>query len=156
MTEQPLFDRIDTIILRVRNYEAAADRYAERLGLQATYTDPVEGLVVVAFDGHSLTLWQLKPGEELPPRGTCVPFPIFVTADVAALHAELQAGGVAVEAVQRGGGGASSPSGTWMGTGSKRAKCRAAATSPVASSPRMPPTNASVPRAPHGRARRYR
>jgi len=105
MTEQPLFDRIDTIILRVRNYEAAADRYAERLGLQATYTDPVEGLVVVAFDGHSLTLWQLKPGEELPPRGTCVPFPIFVTADVAALHAELQAGGVAVEAVQRGGGG---------------------------------------------------
>jgi len=104
MAEGPLFDRIDTIILRVRDYEAAADWYAERLGLEATYTDPVEGLVVVAFDGHSLTLWQLKPGEVLPPRGTCVPFPIFVTADVATLHAELQARGVAVEAVQQGGG----------------------------------------------------
>lgn len=104
MAERPLVDRIDTIILRVRDYEAAADWYAERLGLQATYTDPVEGLVVVAFDGHSLTLWQLKPGELLPPQGTCVPYPIFVTADVAALHAELQARGVAVEAVQQAGG----------------------------------------------------
>ena len=77
MPDEPLFERIDTVILRVRDYEAAADWYAERLGLQAMYTDPVEGLVVLPFDGHSLTLWQLKAGEALPPRGTCVPFPIF-------------------------------------------------------------------------------
>ena len=106
MPDEPLFERIDTVILRVRDYEAAADWYAERLGLQPAYTDPVEGLVVLPFDGHSLTLWQLKAGETLPPRGTCVPYPIFVTADAAALHAELQARGVAVDQVQDGGWGA--------------------------------------------------
>jgi len=104
MPDEPLFERIDTVILRVRDYEAAADWYAECLGLQPVYTDPVEGLVVLPFDGHSLTLWQLKSGETLPPRGTCVPFPIFVTADAAALHAELEVRGVAVEQLQDGGG----------------------------------------------------
>jgi catechol 2,3-dioxygenase-like lactoylglutathione lyase family enzyme len=104
MSDTPLFERIDTIILRVRDYEAAADWYAECLGLRATHADPREGLVVLPFDGHSLTLWQLKPGEVLPPGGTCVPFPIFVTADAAGLHADLQKRGVAVEAVQEGTG----------------------------------------------------
>jgi hypothetical protein len=64
----------------------------------------VQGLAVLAFDGHSLTLWQLKPGEVLPARGTCVPYPILVAADAAALHAELQGRGVAVERLQEGGG----------------------------------------------------
>jgi catechol 2,3-dioxygenase-like lactoylglutathione lyase family enzyme len=104
MAERPLFDRIDTIILRVRDYEAAVDWYAEKLGLQATHVDAVQGLAVLAFDGHSLTLWQLKPGEVLPARGTCVPYPILVAADAAALHAELQGRGVAVERLQEGGG----------------------------------------------------
>jgi catechol 2,3-dioxygenase-like lactoylglutathione lyase family enzyme len=104
MAERPLVERIDTIILRVRDYEAAADWYTEKLGLQAIYTDAAQGLAVLAFDGHSLTLWQLKPGEELPPHGTCVPFPIFVAADAAALHAELQGRGVVVDSLQEGGG----------------------------------------------------
>jgi catechol 2,3-dioxygenase-like lactoylglutathione lyase family enzyme len=104
MPDEPLFERIETVILHVRDYEAAADWYAERLGLKPVYTDPVEGLVVLPFDGHSLTLWQLKSGEALPPRGTCVPFPIFVTTDAAVLHVELQARGVAVEPLQDGGG----------------------------------------------------
>jgi catechol 2,3-dioxygenase-like lactoylglutathione lyase family enzyme len=104
MAEQPLVDRIDTIILRVRDYEAAADWYRDKLGLQTTHTDAAQGLAVLAFDGHSLTLWQLQPGEGLPPRGTCVPFPIFVAGDAAALHAELQRRGVVVESLQEGGG----------------------------------------------------
>jgi catechol 2,3-dioxygenase-like lactoylglutathione lyase family enzyme len=104
MAEQPLFEGIDTIILRVRDYEAAADWYAEKLGLQASYTDAAEGLAVLPFDGHSLTLWQLKPGEAVPPRGTCVPFPIFVATDAAALQAELQNRGVPVESLHDEGG----------------------------------------------------
>lgn len=104
MAEPPLFERIDTIILRVRDYEAAADWYTEKLGLQTTYTDAAQGLAVLAFDGHSLTLWQLKPGDVLPPRGTCVPFPIFVAADAAALHSELHERGVVVDRLQEGGG----------------------------------------------------
>jgi catechol 2,3-dioxygenase-like lactoylglutathione lyase family enzyme len=104
MADEPLFERIDTVTLRVRDYEAAADWYADRLGLQPMHTDPAGGLVVLPFDGHSLTLWQLKAGEVLPPRGTCVPFPIFVTADAAALRAELQGRGVEVDQLQDGGG----------------------------------------------------
>jgi len=104
MPDEPLFERIDTVILPVRDYEAAADWYADRLGLQPIHTDPVEGLVVLPFDGHSLTLRQLKPHETRPPGGTCVPFPIFVTGDVVGLHAELQARGVVVDQLQDGGG----------------------------------------------------
>jgi catechol 2,3-dioxygenase-like lactoylglutathione lyase family enzyme len=104
MADQPLSEGIDTTILRVRDYEAAADWYAEKLGLQATYTDAAEGLVVLPFDGHSLTLWQLKPGEVVPPRGTCVPHPILVAADAAALQAELESRGVPVESLHEEGG----------------------------------------------------
>jgi catechol 2,3-dioxygenase-like lactoylglutathione lyase family enzyme len=104
MLDRPLFERIETIILRVRDYEAAADWYAASLGLRPAHTDPVEGLAVLPFDGHTLTLWQLKAGETLPPQGTCVPFPILVAADVAMLHAELQDRGVLVDRIHEAGG----------------------------------------------------
>ncbi|MGH2374899.1 MAG: VOC family protein [Gemmatimonadales bacterium] len=125
MSNTPLFDRLTTVILRVRDYEAAAEWYGERLGLQAIHTDPVEGLVILPFDGHSLTLWQLKSGETLPPHGTCVPFPIFVTANAAALHAELQTRGVVVETIQEGGGVRSF--GFWDLDGNRLEACQALA-----------------------------
>ena len=42
---EPLFDRIDTLILRVADHEAAAAWYAATLGLRASWTDAAEGLV---------------------------------------------------------------------------------------------------------------
>ena len=81
MSGPPLFGRLDTIIIRVREWEAAADWYAEKLGLRASYTDPAQGFAVLPFNDHTLTIWQLKPGEVLPPRGTAVPYPILVTSD---------------------------------------------------------------------------
>ncbi len=89
MSGPPLFGRLDTMIIRARDWEAAADWYLEKLGLQASYTDPAQGFVVLPFNGHTLTIWQLKPGEVLPPRGTAVPYPILVTTDAEALQTTL-------------------------------------------------------------------
>lgn len=100
MSGPPLFGRIDTIIIRVRNWEAAADWYTEKLGLRTSYTDPAQGFAVLPFNDHTLTIWQLKPGEVLPPRGTAVPYPILVTSDAAALQATLLARDVAVGPVE--------------------------------------------------------
>jgi catechol 2,3-dioxygenase-like lactoylglutathione lyase family enzyme len=100
MSRPPLFGRLDTIIIRVRDWEAAADWYAEKLGLKANYTDPSQGFAVVPFSEHTLTIWQLKPGEELPPRGSAVPYPILVTSDAEALQATLLARDVSVGPVE--------------------------------------------------------
>jgi catechol 2,3-dioxygenase-like lactoylglutathione lyase family enzyme len=88
------------MIIRVRDWEAAADWYLEKLGLQASYTDPTQGFAVLPFNGHTLTIWQLKPGEVLPPRGTAVPYPILVTTDAEALQATLLKRDVAVGPIE--------------------------------------------------------
>jgi catechol 2,3-dioxygenase-like lactoylglutathione lyase family enzyme len=100
MSRPPLFGRIDPIIIRVRNWEAATDWYADKLGLRATYTDPAQGFAVLPFNDHTLTIWQLKPDEVLPPRGTAVPYPILETSDAEALQATLSARDVAVGPIE--------------------------------------------------------
>lgn len=99
MTRQqtPLFDRIDTCILRVADCEAAVAWYAAALGLQASFTDPAERLAVLPLaHGTSLTLWQCKAGEPAPDRDAPGAFPIFATQDAAASREELQRRGVRV------------------------------------------------------------
>jgi catechol 2,3-dioxygenase-like lactoylglutathione lyase family enzyme len=100
MNGPPLFGRLDTMIIRARDWEAAADWYLEKLGLRASYTDPTQGFVVLPFNDLTLTIWQLKPGEVLPPRGTAVPYPILVTTDAAALQATLQERDVTVGPIE--------------------------------------------------------
>jgi catechol 2,3-dioxygenase-like lactoylglutathione lyase family enzyme len=100
MSRPPLVGRLDTIIIRARDWEAAADWYAEKLGLLASYTDPAQGFAVVPFYDHTLTIWQLKPGEELPPCGSAVPYPILVTSDAEALQTDLLAREVAVGPIE--------------------------------------------------------
>lgn len=99
MTRQqtPLFDRIDTFILRVADYQAAVAWYAAALGLQASFTDPDERLAVLPLaHGTSLTLWQRKAGEPAPDRDASGPFPIFATPDAATSREELKRRGVYV------------------------------------------------------------
>lgn len=99
MTRQPtpLFDRIDTFVLRVADYEAAVAWYAATLGLTASFTDPAEGLAVLPLaQGTCLTLWQCKAGEPAPDRDARTAFPIFATPDAAAALAELKRRGARV------------------------------------------------------------
>ena len=88
-----LLQGIDTIIVRVSNWEASKEWYATKLGLQPTFEAPEMGLAVLNTGGPtSLTLWQTdKPIKNLADTAS---YPIFRTPDVAALHAELATRGV--------------------------------------------------------------
>lgn len=100
----PLFDRIDTFILRVGDYEAAASWYAAILGLRASFTDPAERLAVIPMtQGTSLTLWERASGD-LPPDPRRTAFPIFATADANATWQALQSRGVEVSDLVEGPG----------------------------------------------------
>lgn len=103
--QPPLFDQIDTFILRVADLEAAVAWYAAMLGLQAAYTDPVERLAVLPLaQGASLTLWQRKAGEPAPDPGAQGAFPIFATADAAAALEALKGRGARAGGLVEGAG----------------------------------------------------
>lgn len=88
-----LLQGIDTIIVRVSNWEASKEWYATRLGLQPTFEAPGMGLAVLDTGGPtSLTLWQTDKKIESAPDTAS--YPIFRTPDAAALQAELAARGV--------------------------------------------------------------
>jgi catechol 2,3-dioxygenase-like lactoylglutathione lyase family enzyme len=105
MHKSPLFDRIDTFILPVRNYQAATEWYAEALGLEAGYSDPEERLTVLALGtGSSLTLWEQQAGRANPQPSAAKAFPIFATDDAAAAREALHSRGVRVDELQEGPG----------------------------------------------------
>ena len=77
---KPVFNRVDTVILRVRDYEKAVEWYRDRLGLEPIHTDPDEGLAVLALGDTSVTLWQLKADEPPSPPDASGCFPILGVA----------------------------------------------------------------------------
>lgn len=102
--DEPVFARLDTALLRVRDLEASRAWYEQKLGLKAVHVDKAAALVVFDLGGAPLTLWQWPPGQApaAPPAGWA--FPIFGVADARAAHARLVAGGLSPEAVQEGPG----------------------------------------------------
>jgi catechol 2,3-dioxygenase-like lactoylglutathione lyase family enzyme len=92
-----VFRGLDTVLLRVRDINLAKQWYVEKLGFGEPYFDPAERLAV--FDlggGTSLTVWELRPGETLDPRGCPGTFPIFSVGDAHETWAQLRNRGVAV------------------------------------------------------------
>lgn len=101
----PLFDRLDTIILRVHHLDTALDWYRRVLGLPVVFEDPEDELAVLGLGkGTSITLYTLSPEETPPPPGIAGPFPIFATADAARAHATLRDRGARVDPIAEGGG----------------------------------------------------
>lgn len=99
-----MFTRLDTMILRVRDVGAALRWYADVLQLSPSYVDADEGLAVLDMEGTSLTLWQLRAGEEPAPGDAAGSFPIFGVSDAAVAHERLRGRGVAVDPLQAGPG----------------------------------------------------
>lgn len=100
----PLFDRLDTVVLRVADCEAAVAWYGAALGLSPVFVDVAEGLAVLGLQGCMLTLWQRKPDEAPAAGEAAAAFPIFATGDATAARTALEARGVRVDALVEGDG----------------------------------------------------
>jgi len=100
-----VFEGLDTVIVRVRDVDAAAAWYREKLELVPTFEDPEARLVVLDLGGStSLTLWQLARIDVPPVPGAATSYPIFSVRDVERVWNTLRDRGVLVEPVVEGGG----------------------------------------------------
>jgi catechol 2,3-dioxygenase-like lactoylglutathione lyase family enzyme len=95
-----MFEGIDTVIVRVRDMEAACAWYGDLLGCRESYGDPAAGIVVYECGGPTtVTLYALGPGESAPSSGGgCGP--VFRVRDAEGARAELAARGIAVHPLQ--------------------------------------------------------
>ncbi len=102
----PLFDHLDTVVLRVADCEAAVAWYGAALGLSPVFVDAAEGLAVLGLQGCALTLWQHKPAATAAAAeaASASAFPIFATGDAAAARTALEARGVRVGPLVEGDG----------------------------------------------------
>ena len=99
MSHACMFQGIDTVILRVRDIEAARAWYADLLGCRESYGDPAAGIVVFECGGPTtLTLFALGPGESSSHEGGC--WPVFRVRDAEGSRAELASRGIAVDPLQ--------------------------------------------------------
>lgn len=85
----PVFEGIDTVIIRVSNYLVSKKWYEEKLGMEVIFEDHTSKLVV--FDTGSptsLTIWQTdESNSQLKERSS---YPVFRTSDAAASRNELE------------------------------------------------------------------
>jgi len=90
-----IFERLDTVLIRVKRLVEAKDWYETRLGFVEQYFDDRQKLVVFDTGGNtSLTLWELKQGEEVLQGGTAAVFPIFAVNDACEARETLLRKGV--------------------------------------------------------------
>ncbi|ASS76660.1 hypothetical protein CIG75_17915 [Tumebacillus algifaecis] len=101
---EKLFERVDTVILRVQDLQAARAWYEQKLGLTAGYYDEAEGYLVLNLSETPISLYQLRAGETRPSKGAAGSYPILFTKEIERVHAVLTERGVEVEPIQTGGG----------------------------------------------------
>jgi hypothetical protein len=95
MPVSPVFSRIDSVVLRVRDCGAAIDWYRSRMGFRLLFEHPAAGVAVLDMGrGDSLTVWQLGPDEVRPSAHMAGTFPVFEAEDAPGQRAELIARGV--------------------------------------------------------------
>ncbi len=92
MSSSALFSRIDTVIVRVSNLKQSKTWFQEILGLPVMHEDDRENLAVLGLEsGCSLTLWQIKDGEQVEERGKAQrSYPIFYSNDIQRIYQELK------------------------------------------------------------------
>lgn len=84
----PVFEGIDTVIIRVSNYLVSKKWYEEKLGMEVIFEDHTSKLVVFETGSPtSLTIWQTD--EKTAPQKERNSYPIFRTSDAAASRNEL-------------------------------------------------------------------
>ena len=105
MADDALFSSIDTVLLRVQDVGAAKSWYRDKLGMEASYEDEAQRLVVLdAGAGTSITLWELKRGETPAAPGAATTYPILAVGDAQQAWRELRERQVLVDPVTESGG----------------------------------------------------
>lgn len=85
-----IFERLDTVIIRVKNLDKSKLWYTEILQLKNLFEDDKEKLVVFDTGGTtSVTIWQLKEDEIFQTGKGTGSFPIFLSSDVLSIHKYL-------------------------------------------------------------------
>jgi catechol 2,3-dioxygenase-like lactoylglutathione lyase family enzyme len=99
-----VFKHLDTVIVRVRDLDRARAWYQEKLGLAALFAleEPDRLVVMDAGRNLSLTLWELRPGEEMVTGGQLATYPVFSVEDIHATHRLLTQREVRTTPVERG------------------------------------------------------
>ena len=93
--ENNLLQGIDTVIVRVSDFEISKTWYQDKLGFVPLWHDPVMKLLVLDTKGPtSLTLWQTDKKIEI--NKDAASYPIFKTIDAVALRQDFQKKGVEV------------------------------------------------------------
>lgn len=83
-----LLQGIDTIIIRISDFDRSKKWYQEKLELSLLFEDASASLAVLDTGGPtSITLWQTK--QEILINPDTASYPIFKTSDAAALRDEL-------------------------------------------------------------------
>ncbi|HRQ21851.1 MAG TPA: VOC family protein [Anaerolineales bacterium] len=104
MSNAGIFTRLDTVLLRVRDFQMSKTWYEEKLGFVASYVSEEEKLAVFDMGGStSFTIWQLKPGEQLVTGGANGTFPIFLAEDAGSIRERMKSMGIKVEDIQESG-----------------------------------------------------
>jgi catechol 2,3-dioxygenase-like lactoylglutathione lyase family enzyme len=100
MSHACMFEGVDTVIVRVRDVEAARAWYGDLLGCRESYGDAAAGIVVFECGGPTtVTLFALAPGESAQPHASGC-WPVFRVRDAEGARAELASRGIAVEPLQ--------------------------------------------------------
>ncbi len=88
MTQDTIFQGIDTIIIRVSDLSRSRQWYTENLGLTVLWEDPAMKLVVFDMSGTaSITIWQTDV--PINPDRDTASYPIFGTTDARAARQAL-------------------------------------------------------------------
>ena len=95
MSQEKVFQGIDTVIVRVSDVEAAKKWYQTKLGFAPEWVDPAAKLVVLHTGSPtSLTLWQTESAGSR--NSETAAFPILKTTDARAAWEQLKNGQVHV------------------------------------------------------------
>ncbi|MBI1936550.1 MAG: VOC family protein [Ignavibacteriales bacterium] len=95
-----IFERLDTVIIRVKNIDTSKRWYTEVLQLKNLFEDDKEKLVVFDTGGAaSVTIWHLKEDEILQQKSAAGTFPIFLSPDAESIHKYLKENGVEASSI---------------------------------------------------------
>lgn len=98
-----VFEGLGTVVVRVRDVEAAADWYREKLEL-ASGPSGVDGSVVLELGGATTLTLRALTGVDVPMTpGAATTYPVFVVDDVERAWNTLRDRGVLVDPVVDGG-----------------------------------------------------